>query len=135
MTGESKLITITVQSTNDNFMESTNIGFYSSFVEQGTGEAVVIAIGENTVLGKMSRITQSNHDDRTTDLDRVVNRLVLHIVIAAIICVIFLWITWAVWLRYAHPAFGSITDNVLNSVDLIISFLPFNLASAITIGK
>ncbi|CAF0799494.1 unnamed protein product [Adineta ricciae] len=133
MTGESKLITTTVQSTNDNFMESTNIGFYSSLVVQGAGEAVVIAIGENTVLGKMSQITQSNHDDRTTDLDRVVNRFVLHIVIAAIICVIFLWITWAAWLRYAHPAFVSATDNVLNSVGLIISFLPFNLASAITI--
>ncbi|CAF1691989.1 unnamed protein product, partial [Adineta ricciae] len=46
LTGESKPITATVRCSSEVFMESTNIGFYSTMVEQGTGEAVVIATGD-----------------------------------------------------------------------------------------
>jgi sodium/potassium-transporting ATPase subunit alpha len=135
LTGESKPVAATVQCTSQNFMESTNIGFYSSLVEQGTGEAMVIATGDNTVLGRTSRMTQGNSGDEITGLHREVNRFVLFIVMAAILSIIILWITWATWLKYAHPTFVTFTGNILNSIGMIVGFLPLGLPSAITLGK
>ncbi len=135
MTGESKRITATVQCTSQTFVESTNIGFYSSLVEQGTGEAIVIATGDNTVLGKMSRITRANSDDEITGLHREVNRFVLFVVLSTIVSIIILWITWAVWIKYTHPTFVTFTGNILNSIGMIVGFLPLGLPSVITLGK
>jgi sodium/potassium-transporting ATPase subunit alpha len=79
LTGESKPVSGSVESSSENFMESTNIGFYSTMVEQGRGEAVVIATGDSTVLGKMSRLTRGNSGDEITGLHREVNRFVLFV--------------------------------------------------------
>jgi sodium/potassium-transporting ATPase subunit alpha len=65
LTGESKPISSTNRCTIATFMESMNIGFYSSMVEQGTGEAVVIATGDNSVLGKISTLTRGNRVTRS----------------------------------------------------------------------
>jgi sodium/potassium-transporting ATPase subunit alpha len=116
-------------------MESTNIGFYSSMVEQGTGEGVVIATGDDTVLGKMSKLTRGSAGDEVTGLHREVNRFVLFVVIATIIGIIILWITWAAWLRRDHPAFLTYNGNIVNSIGMIVGFLPLGLPSAVTLGK
>jgi sodium/potassium-transporting ATPase subunit alpha len=116
-------------------MESTNIGFYSSLVEQGTGEAMVIATGDNTVLGKMSRINRGNSGNEITGLHREINRFVLFIVLVTIISIIILWIIWVAWLKYAHPTFVTFTENILNSIGMIVGFLPLGLPSVITLGE
>ncbi len=135
MTGESKPVSITVRCTSTVFMESTNIGFYSSMVEQGTGEAVVIATGDNTVLGKMSKLTRGSSGDEVTGLHREVNRFVLFVVVATIVGIIILWITWAAWLRRDHPTFLTYNGNIVNSIGMIVGFLPLGLPSAVTLGK
>ena len=116
-------------------MESTNIGFFSSLVEQGTGEAVVIATGDNTVLGKMSRLTRGNAGDEMTGLHREVNRFVLFVIIATAIGIAILWITWAAWLNRDHSQFVSYNANIVNSIGMIVGFLPLGLPSAVTLGE
>ena len=135
LTGESKPVTSTVRCTSENFMESTNIGFYSSMVEQGTGEAVVIAIGNDTVLGKMSRMTRGESGDEITGLHREVNRFVLFVVVATLIAIVVLWITWGAWLNREHHGFIPYGDNIANTVGLIVGFLPLGLPSSVTLGK
>jgi sodium/potassium-transporting ATPase subunit alpha len=116
-------------------MESQNIGFYSTMVEQGTGEAVVIATGDNTVLGKMSNLTRGSSGDEVTGLHREVNRFVLFVVLATIAGIIILWITWASWLNHDHYGFVSYNANIVNSIGMIVGFLPIGLPSAVTLGK
>jgi sodium/potassium-transporting ATPase subunit alpha len=116
-------------------MESTNIGFYSSMVEQGTGEAVVIATGDDTVLGKMSELTRGSAGDEITGLHREVNRFVLFVLLATITAIIILWITWGVWLNPYHPGFVTFDENIVNSIGMIVAFLPMGLPSAVTLGK
>ncbi|CAF1116392.1 unnamed protein product [Adineta steineri] len=135
LTGETKPITVTLHCTSQTLMESTNIGFYSSLVEQGMGEAIVIATGDNTILGKMSgTTTKDNSSNETTNLHREVNRFVLFVLVADIISIIILWITWLGWLNYSHPTFITLTGNILNSIGMIVSFLPVGLPSAITLA-
>ncbi|CAF1014345.1 unnamed protein product [Rotaria sordida] len=133
LTGESKPVTSTVRCTSQNFMESTNIGFYSSMVEQGTGEAVVIATGDNTILGKMSRLTRGESGDEVTGLHREVNRFVLFVVIATAIAILILWITWAAWLNRDHHNFVTYNANIVNSIGMVVGFLPLGLPSAVTL--
>ncbi|CAF3787505.1 unnamed protein product, partial [Rotaria magnacalcarata] len=133
LTGESKPVTSTVRCTSTNFMESSNIGFYSSMVEQGTGEAVVIATGDNTVLGKMSRLTRGESGDDVTGLHREVNRFLLFVVLATITGIIALWITWGAWLNKDHHSFITFKANVVNSIGMIVGFLPLGLPSAVTL--
>ncbi|CAF2807127.1 unnamed protein product [Rotaria sp. Silwood2] len=133
LTGESIPISATVQCTSTNFMETKNIGFYSSMIEQGTGEAVAIATGDNTVLGKMSKLTRRSTGDEITGLHREVNRFVLFVVLATLTGITILWITWGEWLKHRHPGFISYNDNIVNTVGLIVAFLPMGLPSAVTL--
>jgi sodium/potassium-transporting ATPase subunit alpha len=116
-------------------MESTNIGFYSSIVEHGSGEALVIATGDNTVLGKMSQLSRGKSSDDVTGLHREVNRFVLFIFLATIISIVILWITWAAWLNRDHHDFVTYNANIINSIGMTIGFLPLGLPSAVTLGK
>ncbi|CAF1313293.1 unnamed protein product, partial [Adineta ricciae] len=133
LTGESKPITASVRCSSEVFMESTNIGFYSTMVEQGTGEAVVIATGDNTVLGKMSKLTRGSSGDEITGLHREVNRFVLFVLVCTVIAIGILWITWGAWLNKDHAAFLSYNGNIVNSIGMIVGFLPVGLPSAVTL--
>ncbi|CAF0772355.1 unnamed protein product [Adineta steineri] len=133
ITGNSKPVISTIQCTSENFMESTNIGFYSSIVEQGTGEALVIATGDNTVVGKISRLSRDKSSDDITNLHREVNRFVLFIFVATIISIIILWITWAAWLNRVHHTFILYNANIINSIGMTVGFLPLGLPSAVTL--
>jgi sodium/potassium-transporting ATPase subunit alpha len=135
LTGESKPVSGIVECTSLNFMESRNIGYYSTMVEQGTGEAVVIAIGDRTVLGKMSKLTRGSSGDEVTGLHREVNRFVLFVVLATLVALIILWITWGVWLDIYHHGFMKFNATIVTSVGLIVAFLPLGLPSAVTLSK
>ena len=104
-------------------------------VEQGTGEAVVIATGDNTVLGKLSKLTRGSPGDEVTGLHREVNRFVLFVVIATVGAIVILWITWGAWLNRQHSNFVTYNANIVNSIGMIVGFLPMGLPSAVTLGK
>src|ERR1019366_9379901 len=108
-------------------MESTNVGFYSSMVEQGTGEAIVIATGDSTVLGKMSKLTRGSAGDEITGLHREVNRFVLFVVLATLAAIVILWITWGAWLNRDHTTFVTYNANIVNSIGMLVGFLPMGL--------
>ena len=131
----SEPVIATVHFTSENLMESTNIGFYSSMVEEGRGEAVAIAIGDNTVLGKRSRKRSGDTSEGITGLHREVNRFVLFVFIATVIFIGILWITWGAWLNRYHHIFLTYNGNIVNSIGMIVAFLPLGLPSTVTLGK
>jgi sodium/potassium-transporting ATPase subunit alpha len=109
LTGESAPIVCTIKCTDRNSMQSTNIIFYSSLVVQGTAEAIVINIGDATVLGQVGKMTRGTGGSEITGLHREINRFVLFVIAAALISTVLLWITWAAWLNIAQK--GYITVN------------------------
>ena len=109
LTGESAPVTCTVKCTDVNYMESANLIFYSSLVVRGSGEAIVVNIGDATVLGQVGKLTRGAGGPEITGLHREINRFVLFIAIAALISIVLLWITWAAWLNVVQ--YGYITTN------------------------
>lgn len=71
LTGESKAISCTIECTHRTMLESRNIVYCSSMIEQGNGEGVVIAIGDQTMIGQMSKLTQGNDGDEITGKFRI----------------------------------------------------------------
>ncbi|UJR07674.1 hypothetical protein I4U23_011960 [Adineta vaga] len=132
LTGESKAISCMVECTHTTMLESKNIVYCSSMIEQGTGEGVVIAIGDQTMIGRMSKLTQGNGGDEITGLHREFNRFLLFVCIGTVIAVAILWITWGVWLQRDHPTFVTYNNNIVNSVGMIVAFLPVGLPSCVT---
>ena len=133
LTGESKPIRCTTIATNENLLETTNMVFYSSLIVEGNGEALVVATGDQTVLGRVSKLTRSSSTDEITGLHREVNRFVLFVLCATVISIIVIWITWAVWLNPTYPGYISFNANVVNSIGMIVGFLPVGLPSAVTL--
>lgn len=118
LTGESEPIHCTIKCTNLNFMESTNLIFYSSLVVQGTAEAIVVNTGDATVLGQVNKLTRGTGKSEITGLHREINRFVLFVVCAALTSVIAIWITWAAWLNVKQK--GYITLNGENNSNVFL---------------
>ncbi|UJR28029.1 hypothetical protein I4U23_009288 [Adineta vaga] len=133
LTGESKPVKCTIDATNDNLLEATNMAFYSALVVEGKGEAIVVATGDQTILGRVSKLTRSSNTDEITGLHREVNRFILFVLCCTITSIIIIWISWIVWLNPVYPNYISFNANVINSVGMIVGFLPVGLPSAVTL--
>ncbi len=151
LTGESASVTCTVKCTDRSFMESTNIIFYSSLVVQGAGEAIVVNIGDATVLGEVGKMTRGSGGTEITGLHREINRFVLFVILAALISIILLWITWAAWLNISQNGYITVNGkkkkrqmyisydlilhvgNVVNSIGMIVCFIPEGLPASVTL--
>ena len=56
LTGESEPQTRTNQCTDENPLETKNIAFFGTNVVEGTGEGMVVNIGDDTVMGRRLRL-------------------------------------------------------------------------------
>ncbi|CAF3936314.1 unnamed protein product [Adineta steineri] len=133
LTGESAPVNCTIKCTDMNFMESTNIIFYSSLVVQGTGEAIVVNIGDLTVLGQVGKMTQGTGGSEITGLHREINRFMVFVIVAALISIILLWLTWAAWLNIAQNGYITVNGNIVNSIGMIVTYIPEGLPAAVTL--
>ncbi|XP_076222998.1 sodium/potassium-transporting ATPase subunit alpha [Nomia melanderi] len=57
ITGENEPVIRTNYPTDDNPLESSNIAFFSSFAVDGEGKGIVIATGDNTMIGRLAGLT------------------------------------------------------------------------------
>ena len=84
-------------------------------MSEGNGEALVVATGDQTVLGnilniikifeiviclgRVSKLTRSSSTDEITGLHREVNRFILFVLCATVVSIIIIWITWIVMVK------------------------------------
>lgn len=68
LTGEVKPLVATVQSTDDNFLETANIGLAGTNCTTGTLFGVIISTGDNTVFGKVSCVLSIQNPQDTDNL-------------------------------------------------------------------
>jgi len=66
LTGESLPISATTESTDPNFMESRNIGMQGTHVVSGNGVGLVIQTGDNTVFGRIAKLSSTGGGGLTT---------------------------------------------------------------------
>lgn len=91
--GESEPVPGSVDSTNNNFLETNNIGLQGTYCVSGAALGIVVGTGDQTVFG---RIASLSHGRRTelTPMQKEILRFVLIIasfIITFVVIIIIIW--------------------------------------------
>lgn len=91
--GESKPVSGTVDSTDDNYLETHCIGMQGTHCISGTGMGVVVATGDKTVFGRIAKLTSQPSTGSTTLEKEILNFVIIivSLMLFMIVLVIILW--------------------------------------------
>ncbi|EEH42661.2 uncharacterized protein PADG_07481 [Paracoccidioides brasiliensis Pb18] len=137
LSGESEPSQGTVDSTDNNYLETRNIGLQGTHCVFGTATGVCVATGDNTVFGRIAGLTNKPRHE-FTPLQKEILRFVLIIVGFIATVVIVVVVLWAAWLRRDHPNWINVPLLIVSCVSVGIAFVPEGLpvavAMSLTIG-
>ncbi|ORX98166.1 calcium ATPase [Basidiobolus meristosporus CBS 931.73] len=137
LTGESEPVTMTTHSTSATYLESHNIALMGTLVTNGEGVGVVIATGDATVMGKIAKLsstgTGKNGGMEQSLLQKDIALFVRIIASLAITTGVIIMVVWGAWLRRTYPTFISLSEVLVNTIGVIVAFVPDGLPFAITL--
>ncbi|KAF8890953.1 hypothetical protein BD779DRAFT_1610703 [Infundibulicybe gibba] len=133
LTGESNAVPASLDCTDNNFMESRNIALQGTLCTNGNGKGICVALGDNTVFGRIAKQAALERPTRTT-LEIEILRFVLIIASLAITVAIIIVVLWSAWLRRDHPAFISVPTLLVDCVSVAVAFIPEGLPVCVTLS-
>ena len=133
LTGESELVQCTHKCTSVNFMDSRNMVFLGTACPQGGGRGLVVATGDQAVIGQINSLTQSSNDNFDTSLHREIIRFVTIVACAALTTGSIALIVWGAWLYQDHATFMPPAAIILNVISLIVAYVPEGLPVTVTL--
>ncbi|CAM0143000.1 hypothetical protein VKS41_006245 [Umbelopsis sp. WA50703] len=132
LTGESEPIAGSVDATDPNFLETQNIAMMGTHCVNGSATGIVIGTGDNTMMGKIARLSAANSNQRTL-LQIEILRFVLIIAGLSISVGIICLITWAAWLRVDFPTYLTLPNALIDVISVIVAFVPEGMPVAVTL--
>lgn len=123
LTGENEAIESSVHHTDESYLESKNIAFMTTLITNGQGKGVVVAVGEQTMIGKITKLTTETKNQQTS-LQKEITRFVIFIVAIAVSTVVVLLIVWASWLRIHYPNYIDTPTMMVNVIGVLVAFIP-----------
>jgi sodium/potassium-transporting ATPase subunit alpha len=123
LTGESEAIEGVVECTDEKYVESKNIGFMTTLITNGQGKGIVVATGDQTIMGKIAGFT-NQAKTKQTNLQREIHRFINIIVAGALISAAVVIIAWAAWLRIKFPNYINYIALIVNVISVVIGFIP-----------
>jgi P-type E1-E2 ATPase len=129
--GESLPVNGTIDATEENYLETQNIGLQGTHCVSGNALAVVVSTGDNTVFGRIAKLA-SEPKPGLTLLEKEVLRFVTLIVAIMLTMIILVIIVWAAWLRKDHPGWINVPTLIVDCVSVAIAFIPEGLPISIT---
>ncbi|ORY48318.1 calcium ATPase [Rhizoclosmatium globosum] len=133
LTGESIAVAGTTKSTDSSFMESKNVGFMGTLVVNGSGKAVVVFTGDNTVMGQIATLTGKKKTERTL-LQKEIDDFVLFVALIAIGTAVICLLVWKFYLmKQPNPQYTLI--GMLNNIcGIIVAFVPEGLPICVSVA-
>ncbi|KAM0274957.1 hypothetical protein ACHAQH_007687 [Verticillium albo-atrum] len=131
LTGESVPLPATVDSTNDNYLETRCIGLQGTHCVSGTCTGLVVATGDKTIFGRIAKLTNEPKKGLTT-LEREVLHFVLIICAVMLTVIVIVIIIWAAWLRRDYPDWINVPNLIISCVSVAVAFIPEGLPVAVT---
>ncbi|XP_071841579.1 sodium/potassium-transporting ATPase subunit alpha-3-like isoform X2 [Apostichopus japonicus] len=125
LTGESEPQSRSPECTNDNPLETRNIGFFSTNAVEGTARGVVIQCGDNTVMGRIANLA-SGLSVRDTPIAKEIEHFI-HIItsVAVFLGVSFFILSWL--LDY------TLLESVIFLIGIIVANVPEGLLATVTV--
>ncbi|KAH8805724.1 hypothetical protein F5884DRAFT_755285 [Xylogone sp. PMI_703] len=131
LTGESHPLSGTAESTDENYLETKCIGLQGTHCISGTGIGVIVATGDNTVFGRIAKLTNTPKTGFTT-LEKEIFNFVLIICSIMLTMIVLVIIIWAAYLRKQHPSWINVPTLIVDCVSVAIAFIPEGLPIALT---
>ncbi|EED14272.1 H /K ATPase alpha subunit, putative [Talaromyces stipitatus ATCC 10500] len=131
LTGESLPVSGTIDATEENYLETQNIGLQGTHCVSGSAVGIVVSTGDNTVFGRIAKLA-SEPKPGLTLLEKEVLRFVALIVLIMLTMIIVVAIVWATWLRKDHPGWINVPTLIVDCVSVAIAFIPEGLPISIT---
>ncbi|KAJ1994536.1 hypothetical protein H4R33_000242 [Dimargaris cristalligena] len=133
LTGENDHIPAAVDATNDNYLETRNIALMGTLITNGNGVGLVVATGDGTIMGKISKLTTQATKVKST-LQVEIQRFVALIAGLAFTTAAALLIVWGTWLRTTYPTFISTSAALINTIAVLVAYVPVGLPIAVTLA-
>ncbi|KAI0477051.1 Na,H/K antiporter P-type ATPase [Xylariaceae sp. FL0804] len=133
LTGESVPLAATVNSTDDNYLETKCIGLQGTHCVSGSCVGLVVATGDRTVFGRIAALTNEPKSKMTT-LEKEVLYFVIIICSIMFVMISIVLICWGTWLRVDHPGYISVPNLIVSCVSVAVAFIPEGLPIALTAG-
>lgn len=133
MTGESEPIPGSIESTDDNPLETRNLALASTFVVQGSMMGVVFAIGDSTVVGRIVALS-SKQKEGQTNLQKEIMSFTIKICVLAITSFAIAMLYWGVNTKINHPGFATLANAIVNSIGCLTAFVPQGLPICVALS-
>ncbi|KAB5583399.1 putative H /K ATPase alpha subunit [Coniochaeta sp. 2T2.1] len=131
LTGESVPLAATVDSTDDNYLETKCIGLQGTHCTSGNCTGLIVSTGDKTVFGRIARLTNEPKSKMTT-LEREIMYFVFVICGIMFFMISLVLILWGAWLRRDHPDWINVPTLIVDAVSVAIAFIPEGLPIAVT---
>lgn len=133
LTGETDAVRGTVHATDKNPLESYNVALSSTFVVQGSGTGVVVAIGDETVMGTIARLS-TKQKDKITPIQKELLRFTIIISAVAVSFFALAIVFWAAYINRAYPGFLSGSAAIINAIGILTAFVPQGLPLCVALA-
>jgi sodium/potassium-transporting ATPase subunit alpha len=132
LTGESEPISLTDKCTNpENYMESKNVLFMGTSIVDGSGTGIVVATGNNTMMGKIAKMAAKSTP--MTPIQKEIYIFMIIICIAGFITALTTLFAWLFWLRVRYPLFMNPGALVIALIGALTAFLPNGLPISVSL--
>jgi len=133
LTGESEPIPGTVEATDKNPLETRNVALSSTFVVQGSGSGVVVAIGDSTVMGSIAKLS-TKQKDKPTPIQNEIWRFTLIISGLAIGLFALAILFWGVYIKPTYPGYLPLSAAIINAIGVLTAFVPQSLPLCVALA-
>ncbi|KAK3829497.1 MAG: hypothetical protein JOS17DRAFT_216555 [Linnemannia elongata] len=123
LTGESEAIEASTTATDDNFLESKNIAFMGTHVVQGSCVGVVILKGNDTLMGRINKLTTGRKPKKTI-IQREITRFIQIIIALTVSLILVITIAWLAWLHPVYPNYMNLATLLVTLMGCVIAFIP-----------
>jgi sodium/potassium-transporting ATPase subunit alpha len=123
MTGESEEVGGTVDMTDENFLETKNVGLMGTLCTNGSATGVVLFTGHRTVMGGIAMAT-SDVEEKPTSIQREITRFVRIICCLTVLLALLIALAWACWLRREHKSYMNVVAMLNNVMGCVVAFIP-----------
>lgn len=131
LTGEAAPLSAVTEATDQNYLETRNVGFAGTHCTSGVGSGIVVSTGDHTVFGHIAKLTSRDTTGRTP-LQKEIIRFVFIIVTLMITMNVIVLGVWGGYIRKEHPGYMPVASLIVNIVSVAIAFVPEGLPIALT---
>ncbi|EMC92318.1 hypothetical protein BAUCODRAFT_38353 [Baudoinia panamericana UAMH 10762] len=131
LTGEAAPLLASIDTTDDNYLETACIGMAGTHCVSGNAWGLVVDTGDRTVFGCIAKLTNTPKSG-LTPLQREILYFVGIIVSLMLVMIVVVIIVWSSWLRTHHPNWINVPTLIVDLVSVAVAFIPEGLPIAVT---